>query len=120
MAKRTTNTIGGIPYPQSGGSVWNAHRADDRDSRVRGPFVVPWTCVVALASTITASPADGEREWADDRQSSVGRLDKALDETTAKHLVRRQHPAGHPALAHGEAPATSPTRPRRRGRGALI
>jgi hypothetical protein len=27
---------------------------------------------------------DGEREWAYDRQSSVGRLDKALDEAMAK------------------------------------
>ena len=27
---------------------------------------------------------DGEREWAYDRQSSIGRLDKALDEATAK------------------------------------
>ncbi len=27
---------------------------------------------------------DGEREWAYDRQSSIGRLDKALDEAQAK------------------------------------
>jgi hypothetical protein len=29
-------------------------------------------------------PTDGEREWAYDRQSSVGRLDKALDEAMQK------------------------------------
>jgi len=30
---------------------------------------------------------DGDREWAYDRASRVGRLDKALDEAAAKGLV---------------------------------
>ena len=30
---------------------------------------------------------DGEREWAYDRKSSIGRLDKALDEAKAKNWL---------------------------------
>ena len=34
---------------------------------------------------------DAEREWAYDRKSSIGQLDKALDEAQARGLDRRQH-----------------------------
>jgi hypothetical protein len=47
---------------------------------------------------------DAEREWAYDRESHIGRLDKALDEATAKGWTvvdmksdwRTVHPAEHP------------------------
>lgn len=34
---------------------------------------------------------DSEREWAYDRTSHIGRLDKALDEANAKGLDRCRH-----------------------------
>jgi hypothetical protein len=35
--------------------------------------------------TLVVHHTDADREWAYDRQSSVGRLDKALDEAAARH-----------------------------------
>ena len=37
---------------------------------------------------------DAEREWAYDRQSQIGTLDKALDEADAARLDGRRHEAG--------------------------
>jgi 2C-methyl-D-erythritol 2,4-cyclodiphosphate synthase len=47
--------------------------------------MLQWTASRNGASFITLiHHTDGEREWAYDRNSSIGRLDKALDEARSK------------------------------------
>jgi hypothetical protein len=47
----------------------------------RGKTLVPICLAAALAA---ASHTDADREWAYDRQSHIGRLDKAWDDAIAK------------------------------------
>jgi hypothetical protein len=47
--------------------------------------MLQWTCDVAGPRfCLYVHHTDGEREWAYDRTSSIGKLDKGLDEAKAK------------------------------------
>jgi hypothetical protein len=47
--------------------------------------MLQWTCAgTGLRLCLYVHHTDGGREWAYDRQSSIGRLDKGLDEAKAK------------------------------------
>ncbi len=47
--------------------------------------MLQWTCIAdAVRFCLYVHHTDGEREWAYDRQSSVGKLDKGLDEAKAR------------------------------------
>jgi hypothetical protein len=49
------------------------------------PFIITWTTAGNGARfALLVHHTDAEREWAYDRASSIGRLDKALDEAQAK------------------------------------